>query len=314
MNNKKWSLLAVILIVIGFAGMAYQGFNFGDEYPYHEQKWTLDSLDSLAVNSSYDVDVEFIQSKDGSNYIEIKGNMTQDTIDKLKETTLSGPDVNLDLTGKEQWGFLVINLQNGKQHINVALADPKMLDTIRFELRYHSGNFSGLQAKNIELATSSGNLSASSITSEHLTMKTKSGNIKVAKVQGDTLISNTSGNVTVEQLQGALTAHGTSGGLAVHDLEGPLEANLTSGNIKIKNFTGVGVIKNTSGNVSISGQRSDSLDILVRSGNVNLSVDPKFRGIYDLKVDSGNIKAPDSPMETTDLIKIRTNSGNIRIE
>lgn len=85
MNNKRWSLLAIILIIIGFAGMAYQSFNFGDEDPYHEQKWTLEALNSLTVESEYDIDVEVIESTNGTNYIEIRGNMAEDTINRLKK-------------------------------------------------------------------------------------------------------------------------------------------------------------------------------------------------------------------------------------
>ncbi len=314
MNNKRWSLLAIILIIIGFAGMAYQGFHFGDEDPYYQQKWSLESLDSLAVDSSYDMDVDFIKSPDGSNYIEISGNLAQKTIDKLKTATISGPDVSIDLTDQAEWSFLTINFQSGKQHMTVALADPQMLDNIDFTLRYNNGNFSGLQAKNIKLTTSSGNLTASSITSEHLTMKATSGNVKVSEVQGDTEIRISSGNMKVERLQGSLTAHGTSGGINIDNAKGPIDAKLNSGNIRIHDFSGDGIMTTTSGNITLSGQRSDSLDISANSGNVTISVDPEFKGIYDLKASSGSIKAPESPLETKDLIKIRTTSGNIRIQ
>ncbi|WP_410770554.1 DUF4097 family beta strand repeat-containing protein [Fontibacillus sp. BL9] len=313
MNNKRWSLLAIILIIIGFAGMAYQGFDFGDENPYHKQKWTLDSLNSLVVDSSYDVDVEFIKSSDGSNYIEVSGNMAQDTIDKLKAATVSGPDVSIDLTEKTKWSFMVINFQSSKQHMTVAMADPSMIDRIDFKLHSNNGHFTGLQAKDIELTTSSGNLTLSSITSEHLTIKATSGNVTATDIQGETEIAVASGNTKVVNLHGGLTTHGTSGKLTVIGAEGPLDAKLTTGNVVINDFQGAGVIENTSGNVTVSDQRSDSLDISVRSGNVTLSVDPEFKGIYDLKAGTGNVKAPDSPMETKDLIKVRTTSGNIKI-
>lgn len=35
MNTKKWSLIGLLLILIGLAGMAYQHFEFGDELPSH---------------------------------------------------------------------------------------------------------------------------------------------------------------------------------------------------------------------------------------------------------------------------------------
>lgn len=314
MNNKRWSLLAIILIIIGFAGMAYQSFNFGDEDPYHEQKWTLEALNSLTVESGYDIDVEVIESTNGTNYIEIRGNMAEDTINRLKKTTVSGPNVNLDLSRSNKWSFMVINFQSSKQHMTVALTDPAMIDQINFKLHSNSGQFKGLSAKNIELTTSSGNLTASSITSEHLTMKATSGNLKASEIKGETEIRIGSGNVKVEQIQGNLTAHGTSGELSVEDAEGAIDAKLSSGNIRLKNFTGDGVIKSTSGNITLTNQRSDSLDISLTSGNITLSADPEFKGIYDLKSSTGNVKAPDSPMQTRDVIKARTTSGNIKIQ
>lgn len=314
MNTKKWSLLAVILIAIGVAGMAYQQFKFGDEDPYFQQRWTLDSLASLEVKSSYDMDVEFIKSPDGANYIEIKGNMAEDTIKKLKAASFTGPDVKLDMTENDDFSFLIINFQSTKQHMTVALADPdKALEQIKFELRSNNGNFSGIHAKDIELSTTSGNLTASSVIGESLEIEATSGNIKASDVQGETEIEIGSGNINVEQLKGNLDAKGTSGKITVNGIEGSLKAVLTSGDTKIDGLVGPATLKTTSGNVTLNGQRSDSLDISVGSGNVDLSADAEFKGIYDLKASSGDIKAPDSPLITKDVIKVRTTSGNIRV-
>ncbi|MNN73186.1 hypothetical protein D3C81_1892790 [compost metagenome] len=118
----------------------------------------------------------------------------------------------------------------------------------------------------------------------------------------------------MDELNGALIVESTSGEISIDHVNGPVKTSITSGNTKVNDLTGPGEFKSTSGNITVSGQRSDSLDISSQSGNVKLSIDDSFKGIYDLKTTSGNIKAPDSPMETSDLIKVRATSGNIRIE
>lgn len=296
MNNKRWSLLSIVFIIIGIAGMAYEGFHFGDKLPYYEIKWQLDSVQALHIKSNDNVEMNFIESPDGRNYIEVSGNMNQGLIDKLEKSTVSGPDVSLDLRNPETWNFMTINFQTTKQFITVALTDPDLVDNIQVDLNHSNGTFNGLQAKQIEVTTESGNLKLDSAYAEQMIMKTISGNITLSAATGSAQLDVTSGNILVESLQGDIRAEGLSGNIKIYDLQGS------------------GVISTTSGNVILRDQRSDQLDISVKSGNVTLSPDQGFKGIYDLKADSGNIKAPDSPMETKDLIKVRTNSGNIKIQ
>ncbi|MGG6314190.1 DUF4097 family beta strand repeat-containing protein [Paenibacillus macerans] len=315
MNNKKWSFLGILLIVLGFAGMAYQQFDFGETLPSHQQKWTFDpgGLKALAIDSDYDVDVEFIDSPDGSNYVEISGNMKQETIDRLKQTELSGNTLQLNLKEDFDWNFFSINFQSTRQQITVALADRSPLEQISSKSRGSNGEFSGLNAAKIDLSVSSGNLRADSVVADQLSLAATSGNITAEKIRGNTKIKLTSGNIKVEELQGTLNAKSTSGNITAKKVEGPADAAVSSGHIRFEDYTGAGVFQTTSGNVTLSDQRSDSLDISVRSGNVTLSADEQFKGFYDLQTGSGNITSPDSPRQTQDLIKVRTTSGDIRI-
>ncbi|MNZ29756.1 hypothetical protein D3C78_470100 [compost metagenome] len=316
MNNKRWSFIAIILIALGVAGMAYQQFDFSnnEEFPYHQQKWSFDSLTSLSVESDYNVDVKFIKSTDNSNYVEVSGNMKQDTIDQLKNTVADGDSFTLNLLEKQSWSFFSVNFQSTKQHITVALSKPEELDQLKFKLTSEDGSFTDLVGKTIELSTSSGSLAVNNVTTNQLTLNATSGNITAKKIKGDTEINLTSGNTKVDELNGALVVESTSGEISINHVNGPVKTSITSGNTKINNLTGPGEFKSTSGNITLSDQRSDSLDISSQSGNVKLSMDDSFKGIYDLKTTSGNIKAPESPMENTDLIKVRATSGNIRIE
>ncbi|MNO57796.1 hypothetical protein D3C76_483390 [compost metagenome] len=316
MRNKRWSFIAIILITLGVVGMAYQQFDFNnnEELPYHQQKWSFDSLTSLSVESDYNVDVKFIKSTDNSNYVEVSGNMKQDTIDLLKNTAVAGDNFTLNLLEKRSWSFFSFNFRSTKQQITVALNNPDALEQLKFKLTSNNGSLSDLVGKTIEVSTTSGNLSVNNVKTNQLTLSATSGNITAKKVEGDTEIHLTSGITKVEELSGALIVESTSGNISIDQVNGPVKTSISSGNTKIKDLTGPGQFKSTSGNITLTDQRSDSLDISSQSGNIKLSIDDGFKGVYDLKTTSGIIKAPDSPMENTDLIKVRATSGNIHIE
>ncbi|EES74678.1 DUF4097 family beta strand repeat-containing protein [Paenibacillus sp. MB22_1] len=278
MNTKKWSLIGLLLILIGLAGMAYQHFEFGDELPSHQQKWTFDQggLQTLLIDSDYDVELEFIDSLDGTNYVEINGNMNQKTIDAVKAAQISEGTLKLDLKDKFDWTFFSINFQSTKQRITVALGDKGELNRIGFKSDSSNGTFRGLRADDIDLSIDSG-------------------------------------NIRVDQFEGTLTAKSSSGNITANQVKGTVKATSNSGDIRFNRFTGDGSFKSNSGNITLSEQRSDNLDISVGSGNATLSADAEFKGYYDLQSGSGNTTAPDSPRQTQDLIKVRANSGNIRI-
>lgn len=314
MGNKRWSFIAIILVALGLAGMAYQQFEFGEDLPHHKQKWTLNQLKSLTINSDYDVDVKFINSNDNSNYVEISGNMKQDTIDLLKETVASDDSLQLNVTQKSSWSFISFDFNSTKQQITVALSNREDLDNVQFKLQSNNGTFSDLSGKTIEISSTSGNLELNNVRTNQLTVKNTSGNITTNQVEGDTEIKLSSGNIKINDLNGSLKLSSTSGNITADNVNGSVSSSLTSGTTKFTNFTGPGIFKSTSGNITLSDQRSDSLDITNQSGNVTLSLDHEFKGIYDLKTTSGNINAPDSPRQNTDLIKVRVTSGNIRIK
>jgi len=313
-NGKRWSFLAIALIIIGFAGMAYQGFEFGDDLPSYNQKLTFAELNSLSINSDYDVDVKFIESPDGTDYVEVRGNMEEETIDKLKNADTSTKDFTLDLKRKFRWSFMQINFQSHNQHITVALANPARLEQFAVKLGSNNGSFSELTAGNIDINATSGNIHANSVDTNHFTIHSTSGNITTTDIKADTEIKLTSGTIKVTNLDGAATLQTTSGNIKAENVKGTADVSLKSGDINFNNFTGDGKFNNVSGNITLKNQRSDSLDISLQSGNVRLSADPGFKGIYDLRTTSGDIKSPESPGQTQDLIKVRATSGNIRIQ
>ncbi|WP_059041608.1 DUF4097 family beta strand repeat-containing protein [Paenibacillus rubinfantis] len=315
MNTKKWSFIGILLILAGFAGMAYQHYDFGDQLPAHQQKWTFEqgALKQLLVDSNYDVELELIDSPDGTNYVEINGKMNRKTIDTLKATKMSGDTLTLDLQEEFDWSFFSVSFQSTKQQITVALSDKGALNRIAYKSSSSNGTFRGLRAGDIDLAIDSGNLRVENASAEQLKLTSTSGNITAENIQGNTEIQLTSGGIRINTLQGDLIAKSTSGNITAKQVKGTVQAMVSSGNIRFEQFTGDGSFKSTSGNITLADQRSDNLDIYVGSGNATLSTDAEFKGYYDLHTASGSTTAPDSPRQTQDLIKVRATSGNIRI-
>ncbi|WP_059050108.1 DUF4097 family beta strand repeat-containing protein [Paenibacillus senegalimassiliensis] len=315
-SNKKWLLIGLGLILVGFVGMAWQKFDFGDTLPTHQQRWTFEQgqLKNLSIDSSYSVDVQFIDSPDGTSYVEISGNMDQEIIDHLNDTDLSGDSLQLTLQHSPKGSFLSLNFQSTRQQITVALAGSDSLQNISYSAHAANGQFRNLRADTITLSTSSGNLKAEAITAQRLHLTSEAGNITTKQITGDMEIKVRSGRIQVDTLQGALTAETMQGNISARDMAGMIRASTGAGNIDLDNFTGDGVLKTTSGNITLNNQRADNLDISAQFGGIRLSTDAAFKGWYDLQTGAGEITAPESLRQTEDIIKVRSLAGNIRIK
>ncbi|MDG0792273.1 DUF4097 domain-containing protein [Cohnella ginsengisoli] len=274
-HHKRYGPI-LVLIVLSLIGTACQSRDLVDKLPAHEQKWTFTQgkLHSLVVDSEYDVSMAFIASADGSNYVEISGNMQQHTIDQLEATEIAGNTLKVELNKDVK--LVAPNYKSTKLQMTVALADDTRLKQVSYKSKAGDASFTDLKAENID-------------------------------------VSFHSGDVKVDGLQGALTVEGTFGNITAADVDGSADVSLRTGQIKFDRFTGDGVFKLTSGSIDLTEQRSDHLDISVRTGDVTLSLDPAFKGFFDLKTTTGRVNAPEPPQETTDKIKVRATSGNILI-
>ncbi|WP_018750078.1 DUF4097 family beta strand repeat-containing protein [Paenibacillus sanguinis] len=315
-SHKKWLLFGLGLILVGFAGMVWQKFDFGDSLPSHQQRWTFEEgqLKNLAIDSTYSTDIEFVDSPDGTSYVEISGNMDPEVINHLIDTNSSGDALQLSLQHSPKWSFFSMNFQSTRQRITVALASSDSLQNISYSASSANGEFRNLRADNITLSTASGNLKAESITAHRLQLATEGGNIAAKQIEGDTDIKVDSGRIQVDALQGTLTAETQEGNMSVRNTTGMIQATTLSGRIELDHYTGNGVLATTSGDIRLKNQRSDNLDISTESGEIRLSPDAAFKGWYDLQTSAGKITAPESLRQTEDIIKARSFSGDIRIK
>ncbi|WP_433944431.1 DUF4097 family beta strand repeat-containing protein [Paenibacillus sp. SN-8-1] len=277
---KKFIALAILLMIIGAGGMAAQKFAFGDELPSYHKKWTFSAgeLKELVINSSSaSIEAEFIQSQDGSNYVELSGNLNQNVINKLDQVSVSGGRFKLDLQNDSEFRFFNVNFQSTQQHMIVALSDPAELAKLEATVDSSDVEFKGAQADQINISGSSGVIKLSSVKAKKLQASVESGIIKAERVQADVVLS------------------------------------AESGNLELDHWVGNGSLKTESGSIRIQDQKATQLDLEAESGTIEVEANPDFKGFYDAQAESGVVKVPDSPRTTTDVIKARVESGLISI-
>lgn len=278
---RKLTLLGIGLFLIGVIGMMATGFDFGDELPYHEKKWSFagEELKQLIIESrSVNVDVAFIPSADESGYVEFKGNLEQETFDLLEQASLANGTLKLDFQNKRVIRFLHMQFSRNERQLTVALPRDQILEFVQVKMSSANGSFDHIQAAKVDIETSSGIITVSDLTANQLQLETSSGNINAKDIQAVTKATSKSGNIT------------------------------------ITNLVGTGKVESHSGNIVVVQQSADALDIESSSGNVTITASSEFSGFYDLQSSSGNIKSPESKRQTPDVIKVRTSSGNIKIK
>lgn len=92
-----------------------------------------------------------------------------------------------------------------------------------------------------------------------------------------------------------------------------MELKLTSGDVTIRDYSGNGLISLTSGETNITQRAVANLEVNADSGDVKIKQAPDFKGVYNVRSDSGNINTPESVPGSVNVIKVETTSGDIYI-
>ncbi|MBP1972061.1 DUF4097 family beta strand repeat-containing protein [Cohnella thailandensis] len=281
MNKKRWISIALGLILIGIGGAAFYNFQFGEDKQSYEHIMKLGSKDlkQLAVQSdSLGLRVSFVPSEDGTNSVRIAGRAKEEIIDQVRNARLSGGVLKINM--KEGWSFASFDFDfNSVQEITVSLTEEAA---------------AALQSFKVD--TDSGSVRVNGAAAAKGEIESDSGSIKLYGFQGETLeLESDSGSIHAENLTAALTASSESGSITIDHLKGVSKLESDSGSIRL-----------------LKDDASDA-DIKSDSGSVRVEVPNDFGGFYDLKSDSGSVRSPDSEKRTTETIKVRTDSGSIRV-
>jgi hypothetical protein len=285
--KKLWYLTAFSLIIIGLAGVISYDWKTTENLPEFEKQWTFSAADLRKLNivSDYQVNVSFVKSTDGTNSISLKGQGTDKMIEKIMSTEISSQSLQLDLvqTPKKYFtlNFFDFRWVDGKEEIIISMTDDALLESLKLKLdsdKLTVTDAAIVKVADVQMTVDSVNLILNNFKSDRLDIDIDSGNF--------------TGNIVTADIT----------------------ASVNSGNIKLENTTGRSSISVDSGSIRLYKLDNTNAEISVDSGNVYVQVPTSFAGFYDLQADSGNIDSPDPKRESKDYIKVRTDSGNIKIE
>ncbi|MDG0811687.1 DUF4097 family beta strand repeat-containing protein [Cohnella rhizosphaerae] len=300
MRKVSWVTIAIGLILIGLGGAAYYKFHFSDPLTAHSQTWTFGEgeLRTLEIGGeAKSLDVRFVESADGKNTVTLDGEEEKEVINRLSDVTVQDGKLKLDLDAKNKWFSLNFDFSSHKQTIVVALSGSGKLDEVTVRSDSGSVTVDGTQAQMVEIRSDSGSLRASNIEAGTVDLKSDSGSVKLSAVQAEQLkVKTDSGSIQADGVTADTTASSDSGSVRFAALKGPA------------------AIKTDSGSVRLFKTDTSSADVSTDSGSVRVEVPADFAGHYDLRSDSGSIRSPDSPGRTNDTIKVRTDSGSIRVQ
>lgn len=280
MKHKFLVGIALVLILIGAVGMAFNKFKFEEEYPMHKQTWALqaDEIKKLNITSNYDVDISFSSSNRGDGSVEFQGNIHPEVLDQLKELTADGPEFSINLIPPSTVQFFSVSLKSPKGKINVVLPNGTELEDVKIATMSADVNLQGATSNNIDVSSLSGNISITNVTANELKLHTQSGDIE--------------GN----------------------DITSAVSASTFSGEIDLTQIEGTSTFNTQSGDVEISQRGVSSITASTFSGNVEIIPDPSFNGFYEARTLSGSINVPQSLKEGKHTIKADTQSGDIDIK
>jgi hypothetical protein len=301
MSIKRF--FGIILVLVGVVALIQYQFGGNDRSVDYDRTWTFDNneLQELTIaTDSMGLDVKFVKSTDGSNSVRITGHAREDIVDKVKSTELGDGRLNIDLNGKWHWGFLNFSeFRSGDQSVTVALTDEARKTLRTLDISGDSGSLkvTGAAALNGNIASDSGSIRLEGYEGRELSVKSDSGSIRLNNYQGDTLsIKSDSGSIRAENVRAELQAASDSGSITIDRLNGTAEVSTDSGQIQLTKEDGSGA------------------NVTSDSGSVRIVVPASYSGTYDLKSDSGSVYDPDQRGTSSEVIKVRTDSGSIRVE
>jgi hypothetical protein len=299
--NRRWArnTVAVILVAIGILALYQMQFGGAKSKAYAHTLRLDDRMREISiVSDSLALEVNFIADGEGSNSIRVEGRAKPEVIDLIKTAKVENGKLNLRFKEKWRWGLFNFSDWNQKQVITVSLTDEAMQSL-------------GL----LKVVNDSGSVSVNGAAALESIIGSDSGSIRLGELQGDTLtVKSDSGSIKMDGYAGnSLSITSDSGSIHTGTVRAKLKASSDSGSITVDRLTGASEVRSDSGAIRIVKDDETGADVSNDSGSVRITVPASYSGSYDLKSDSGSIHHPDPVGTSGELIKVRTDSGSIRI-
>ena len=299
--NSRWArnAIAIILVAIGILAL-FQNQSDGMKSKAYDHTIRLDDhMQEIAiVSNSLALEVHFVADGNANNSIRIEGKARSEVIDSIKTAKVENGKLNLPFKEKWRWSLFSFSGWNEKQVITVSMTDEAMQSL-------------GL----LKVTSDSGSVMVDGAAAVESVIESDSGSIRLGDLQGEALaVKSDSGSIKLGSFIGTdLSIRSDSGSIHTGTVRATLKASSDSGSITIDQLTGASEVKSDSGSIRIVKDDETGAVVSNDSGSVRITIPASYSGSYDLKSDSGSIRNPDPVGTSGELIKVRTDSGSIRI-
>ena len=221
-------------------------------------------------------------------------------------------DHKATVKGKQVFSFIFFG---GGEKIEIYLPSEGMQE---LSVETASGNITAdesftLQAKNVYVGASSGNIKWCSTRAEQVALAASSGNIHAWEISAEeTAIATSSGNIDAENINGAFTLAASSGNIDALQMKGQGSVNTSSGGIKVEmdEVTGDVKLKANSGGVKLLLPKDLSFSLELKTGSGSIHTDYEEQLSYNKK---GNQARGIIGEEASCTICAEAGSGNVKV-
>ncbi len=299
--NSRWArnTIAIILVAIGILALIQNQSGSNKSKAYDHTLRLDDHMQEISiVSDSLALEVHFVVDGNGSNAIRVEGKARPGVIESIQAAQVTNGKLNLHFKEKWRWSLFSFSGWNEKQVITVSMTEEAMQSL-------------GL----LKVTSDSGSVKVDGAAALESIIESDSGSIRLGALQGDALsVKSDSGSIKLDSYEGtSLSIRSDSGSIHTRTVRAELKASSDSGSITIDQLTGASEVKSDSGSIRIVKVDETGAVVSNDSGSVRITIPASYSGSYDLKSDSGSIRNPDPVGTSGELIKVRTDSGSIRI-
>lgn len=338
-NKLKLLIIGAALLVVGGIGfgLTFDNNNVDRGEAYHRE-WQLadGDISQIKLMGDQDLRVNVAESTTGKSYVTMSGHLSQEAINRLDKSVKPNQDNIAIVVENEQEWFQFLDFQiYGEQKVTIHLAKGAKLGELASDISSSDLVLHDVTAKTISLESGSGEIEASNLTADATSVKNSSGDIDLKNVTSNLEIMNGSGESSVQGMTGdTLSATSNSGDIEVNQVAAKTTTlENGSGSIDGEQVSGAVKVDNNSGDVELSGLDSatsvtsgsgevdltfsdvkKNVTVDANSGDVKIEIPAAFNGFLDLRSNSGDIKSPNIKTSGNQVIKVRTGSGNIKVE
>jgi DUF4097 and DUF4098 domain-containing protein YvlB len=300
-------LICLMVVAVNRGGIWFTTNGFYDLKLVNEQTASLDGIDQIMIDYAAD-DVEFFTSDTNQLILKEYMSFTPDE-DQLTLITLSGSKLKLKGRIRDDFNWLIHPTRGSRMEIYLPANYQGAIDASTSSGDIESSLVFALTK--LRLSATSGNLTMNEVTAAQINLSTSSGDITVAKAEGNREFSATSGNIEVYGGAGDTSAATSSGDITIESSTGFLEAEASSGNIVIIDSNGEKELSTASGDIKIK----DSVGYTKASASSGMIKADNLAGAGRFKTTSGDIRLEfaDAPEKITDDLIVDASSGTAEL-